>query len=103
MSQNRRAYFRIGYPADTRPRIVFGASISEVLECSEGGIRFRTTVERPAPGTPLSGRIIMCHGGEFRFAGTVVWCDAESTALKLDRIPLPFLAILREQLFLRNG
>jgi hypothetical protein len=45
----------------------------------------------------------MRHGLEVPVCGTVIWSDAHVVAMNLDRTPIPFLAIMREQLLLRNG
>jgi hypothetical protein len=99
---NRRQYYRIQYPAFERPRLVSGWSITEVLECSERGIRFRTAGGPPDEGTRVSGRVGLRHGQEVRIAGVVVWSDADEVALHLDDEPIPFLCILREHLYLRR-
>ena len=103
MSQNRREHYRISYPDNERPRFVFGTSISEVMQCSERGIRFRTVGAPPAEGSRVAGRLGMRHGREVRISGVVVWSDEQTVALKLDRTPIPFLAMMREQLYLRNA
>jgi hypothetical protein len=101
--RNRRAHYRIVYPVHERPWIVYGTSISEVTECSERGLRFRT-VGSPLPaGTALVGRLGMRHGQEVRFGGSVIWGDEQTTALHLDRAPIPFLAMMREQMYLRHA
>lgn len=100
--QNRRAHYRIIYPATARPRFVYGSSISDVIECSERGLRFRTAGVPPADGARVSGRLSMRHGKEFRVSGKVVWGNEHVIALFLDKTPIPFLAIMREQLHLRH-
>ncbi len=100
--QNRREHFRVRYPSAERPRFVFGTSISEVIECSERGVRYRTTGTIPGRGARIAGRISMRHGKEIRVSGTVVWGDQDMVALHLDQTPIPFLSVVREQLFLRN-
>lgn len=100
--QNRREHYRISYPDNERPRFVYGAAISEVIECSERGIRFRTAGMRPAEGVRISGRVAMRHGKEVRVSGVVVWSDDHIIALYLDRAPIPFLLMMREQLYLRQ-
>jgi hypothetical protein len=99
---NRRQHFRIRYPADARPRFVNGTTISEVVECSEGGIRVLPAADPPLEGSPISGRLSLCHGAQLTVAGTVVWSDGKSVAIHLHVTPIPFLAILREQLYLRR-
>lgn len=100
--RNRRRYYRIEYPWMERPRFVYESSISPVLECSERGVRFLTAGEAPALGRRIEGRIGMRHGAEFQVAGSVVWSDRHNVALHLDETPIPFVAILREQLYLRR-
>jgi hypothetical protein len=102
LQNNRREHFRISYPPNGRARFVYGNSISEVIECSERGVRFRTCGIKPEDGTEISGRIAMRHGLEVRVCGTVIWADDQAVALNLDSVPIPFLAIMREQLYLRN-
>lgn len=101
MQRNRRQHYRIHYPTAEAARFAFGSSISEVLECSERGLRFRATNEPLEPGTRVTGRIAMRHGKELRVSGTVVRTEDGTVALNLDRLPIPFLAVLREQLYLR--
>lgn len=101
--KNRRAHYRIVYPIRERPRLVYGSAISEVIECSERGIRFRTAGALREPGTRLNGRVSMRHGKEVRISGTIVWSDDQTTAVHLDRTPIPFLAMMREQLYLRQA
>jgi hypothetical protein len=100
--QNRRQHFRIRYPVGEGPRFVSGSSISEVLECSERGIRVRPAGESPVLGDSISGKIAMCHGAQLSVAGTVIWCGEGTVSIHLDDSPIPFLAIIREQLFLRR-
>ena len=100
--QNRRQHYRIRYPADERPRFVHGTNISEVLECSERGIRLRVYGDPLPPGTPMSGRLTLRHGVQVSVAGKVVWSDEENVAIHLDVAPIPLLAIIREQLYLRK-
>lgn len=86
-----------------RARFTFGTSISEVLECSERGLRFRTAGPELPPGTRVNGRVAMRHGKEIRISGTVMRSSTEEIALSLDRGPIPFLAVMREQLYLRQA
>ncbi|MEX2582336.1 MAG: hypothetical protein WD766_03635 [Gemmatimonadota bacterium] len=44
----------------------------------------------------------MRHGKEVRVSGVVVWSDDHIIALYLDRAPIPFLLMMREQLYLRQ-
>lgn len=103
MEINRRNYYRISYPESERPRFVFGTSISEVMQFSERGLRFRTAGLPPAEGCEVVGRFTMCHGCEISVVGRVVWSDENTVALNLDRSPIPFLVVMREQIYLRRA
>jgi hypothetical protein len=100
--ENRRQHYRIRYSETDGPRLVFGSCISEVLECSERGLRFRTAGAPPDRGTPIIGRLALRHGKEIHIAGRVAWSDSKVVAVHLDREPIPFLDMMREQLFLRR-
>jgi len=100
---NRRQHYRIRYNATEGPRFVFGNSISEVIECSEGGLRFRTVGVPPERGTPVAGRVSLRCGKDVVVSGRVVWSDETFVALHLDTTPIPFLDIMREQLYLRDS
>ncbi len=99
---NRRQHYRIKYPEGDQPRFVFGTSISEVLECSERGIRVRPAGRMPDYGEEVAGRISMCHGAQVSVAGSVIWSEDGIIAIHLDGRPIPFLAVIREQLYLRR-
>jgi len=101
--ENRRQHYRIRYAEAEGARFVFGSSISEVLECSERGIRFRTVGFVPKAGQPIEGRLMLRHGKELSIAGKVAWSNERQVALHLDDRPIPFLEMMREQLFLRQG
>lgn len=103
MDENRRQHYRIRYPLEERARFVFGLAISEILEISERGIRFRAAGEPLAAGTRVNGRIALRHGKEIKVSGTVVRMEDDTVALRLDRKPIPFLAVMREQLYLRQA
>lgn len=99
---DRRQHYRIRYPETEQPRFVFGTYICQVLECSERGIRVRPSGESPEIGSQLTGRISMCHGAQLNVAGTVVWSEGGLIAIHLDSRPIPFLAVIREQIHLRR-
>lgn len=103
MGPNRRKHYRVTYPDMERARFVFGTSISEVLECSERGLRFRAAGPELRIGTRVNGRVAMRHGKEIRISGTVLRSNPQEIALNLDRGPIPFLAVMREQLYLRQA
>jgi hypothetical protein len=99
--ENRRQHYRIRYSGTDGARLVFGSCISEVLDCSERGLRFRTTGDPPERGTRISGRLELRHGKKLRISGTVARSDSSAVAIHLDSEPIPFLDMMREQFFLR--
>lgn len=99
---NRRQFYRVPYPEDQRPRLVVGCSILEVLDCSEGGLRY--AVGEGAPGSmgdPVEGRLRLRSGEELRVRGRVIRCSTADTSLRLEGRGIPFRTILREQIRLR--
>lgn len=100
--ENRRQHYRITYQHTDRPRFVHGTCISEVLECSERGVRIVPSGQMPVIGSRVTGRISMRHGALITVEGTVVWIENGVAALHLDTTPVPFLAMIREQLYLRR-
>jgi hypothetical protein len=99
---NRRKHYRIVYPLTERPSFAHDKSICEVLECSERGLRFRVEERQPALHSRVAGRLALRHGLEINVSGTVVRKLENSVALHLDLQPIPFVAVMREQLYLRK-
>jgi hypothetical protein len=100
---NRRDHYRIYYPKTERPRFVLGSSICEVVECSEAGFRFRTPHWLPALGAHVHGRLRLRHGADVRVEGRVARADGSTVTVQLSEQPIPFSAVLREQLYLRRA
>lgn len=99
---NRRAFYRIRYPATDRPRLVLGTAICEVVDCSEQGIRFR--LPEPAElcaGAPFRARLRLGCGADLPVAGTVLRQHDGTVSATLAAQGVPFREILREQLHLR--
>jgi hypothetical protein len=92
-----REHFRITYPADERPRLVFGHRICEVLDCSERGLRFRCAFP-PHPGSEVSGRLRSPHAPDVAVRGRIVRVRGDEVALRLSEPGVPFAAVLREHL-----
>jgi hypothetical protein len=100
---NRRAHFRVSYPAALRPRLVVGASICEVVDCSERGVRFRLpALDSFPPGVRVDARLRFLRGDEVLLRGTIAYTDGSAAALRLEGEGIPFASILREQIHLRR-
>jgi hypothetical protein len=103
MTGNRRDFYRIPYPQEDRPRFVLGDSICEVLDCSERGLRFRSSSPQlPYLGDRLVGRLRFQRGEELHLRGAVVRIEADQIAVHLDDTGIPFGTILQEQFYLRR-
>jgi hypothetical protein len=93
-----RSYHRIHYPIAARPRLWSGRSAFEVLDCCEGGLRYRLGGEdRPAVGETMSGLLRFHRGVELEIEGEVVRVQSGSVALRLTAGRIPFSIILAEQ------
>jgi hypothetical protein len=99
---NRRKHYRIVYPLTERPSFAHNDSICEVIECSERGLRFRAEERQPPLHSRVAGRLALRHGLEIEVSGMVVRKSEGGVALHLDLQPIPFVAVMREQLYLRK-
>ena len=101
-----RAFFRLRYPRAARPefRPALDAPALPVVDCSEGGFRFRTAPDLPvpAPGEVASGEIHFRSGHSTRVAGVVVRVQDEEVAVHLTELAIPFAVVLQEQRFVRQ-
>jgi hypothetical protein len=101
-SPENREHFRVIYPEDARPRLVWGGRICEVLDCSERGLLFRSVLP-PDRGSTVRGRLRSPDVPELWVEGTVVRVLGDRVALRLREPGVPFAEILREHLrLLRN-
>jgi hypothetical protein len=82
---------------------VLGTAICEVLDCSERGLALRLPegVEF-RPGDDVEGRLRLRHGADVRVEGVVLRRWGPVVSVRLFGRGVPFGAILREQLHLRN-
>jgi hypothetical protein len=104
MAANRRDFYRIPYPPDDRPRFVLGDNISEVLDCSERGLRFKSSSpDIPALGGCVMGRLRFQRGEELHLRGEVVRVENDEVAISLVESGIPFGTILQEQFYLRRA
>jgi len=94
-----RAFYRIHYPIVERPRFWAGTCAYEVLDCCEGGLRYRLgeSDARPEVGSMVRGLLRFHSGTEFDVEGEVVRVQSGSVALDLVTDRIPFSVILAEQ------
>jgi hypothetical protein len=71
---NRRAYFRVDFPASSGPSFRAEGWRAVVLDCSSLGMRIRLDDDEsgPPPGTPVAGRLRFAEGRSADVQGTVL-------------------------------
>jgi hypothetical protein len=79
-----RAFPRLQYPSHLRPYLVTRHDLCEVVDCSARGVRYGSTVDLPAVGTLVSGRLCFRSGTEVAIRGRVVRVQSGEVALELD-------------------
>jgi hypothetical protein len=102
MSSSERQHYRIQYPAAARPHITIEGRSFEVIDLSEGGVRFRTE-DTPSFGMAdnVSGRIRFQRTEVVEVKGAVVRLGSREVALKLN-VAIPLRVIIEEQRYLRE-
>jgi hypothetical protein len=106
-ASNRRAHYRVDYPAHDRPVFTAGALRGAVADCSETGVRVLFPSGLPADasihaGDRMAGVIRFIRGETAEVEGEVVRYDARTLVLRLDVSKLAFGQIIKEQLWLRS-
>lgn len=104
--QHHRAYYRIEYPHAVRPEFSPAGQTraAPVVDCCERGFRFAATssAAEVAEGNTVAGELRFRDGETIPVRGVVVRVQEGEVAVHLDREPIPFKRILREQMFLRR-
>jgi hypothetical protein len=102
MSSSERQHYRIQYPVAARPHIIIEGRSFEVIDLSEGGVRFRTE-DTPSFGMAdnVSGRIRFQRTEVVEVKGAVVRLGSREVALKLN-VAIPLRVIIEEQRYLRE-
>ncbi|HEX6925301.1 MAG TPA: PilZ domain-containing protein [Longimicrobiaceae bacterium] len=103
--ENVRAHYRVVFPTSARPRFrEFGIGAEhEVIDCSEKGVRYRSSRPPiPAIGSEVEGTIEFTDGEHHRIAGIVVRTAGDEVALHLTIRPIPFTRIIQQQRYLRQ-
>jgi hypothetical protein len=99
-----RAFPRLQYPSHLRPYLVTRHDLCEVVDCSERGLRYGSTLDLPAPGTRVSARLCFRSGIEVAIRGRVVRVQSGEVALELDEShAIPADVIAAEEAALREA
>lgn len=92
MSRERRNYYRIRFPATTRPILCVDGRSYVVTELSEGGLRVLEAVSLP---TPFSGSLTFSDGNVANVRGRVLRRDVETVVSHL--VGIEYADVMREQ------
>jgi hypothetical protein len=98
----RRAYFRIVYPAELRASLFISGQRFVVLDVSEKGVRIANPLNSKLPDGEFRAIIKLNQGDPIDVFGRVIRIDKNQVALILLR-GIPYNAILAEQVLLRQG
>jgi len=100
---SRRAFYRLQYPTSARPKLLIEGYTFDVLDLSEGGLRFHTG-PHPAPevGTTFRGTVRVRRGDMIHTHGDVLRVDHSEVAARLV-VGIPFQTIMEEQRFVFEG
>jgi len=102
---NRRRHVRIYYPADCPPiflpELVVNHRNCQVLDISEGGIRFAASNASLIKNGTIKALLRFTDGEELEISGVVVRRNRNQVALQLED-GIPYCRIMSEQLRLRN-
>ena len=98
--EERRRHYRIRYPVMRRPLVDVWGQRYEVIDMSEGGVRFQCPdPQSVAPGQPVQAVITFDDTGKADVEGTVVRVERRRVALQFT-VGIPYSRIVREQLHL---
>lgn len=95
--ENRRKYFRITYPIDAGPKLVYRGVPLTVVNLSEQGLRFQIhNLLKFKEGQSFSGSLSFASGETFLVFGSVRRVDLEGIGIELTN-PIPLKMIMAEQ------
>lgn len=90
MIEQKREYYRIEYPVNDRPALLSMDDEFEVIDISEGGVKFKAdSTESFSIGDVLGAKIKFSDNNMFDCTGRVVRIDDDNVAINhLHHIPL---------------
>lgn len=95
-SGERRAFYRLRYPAAERPVARTAGGPLVVAELSEGGARLVVADGEPAVAAAVVGYVVFGDRGADRIEGTVLRHDAGEAVLRLS-LGVPLRRMIAEQ------
>ncbi|MEQ8224416.1 MAG: PilZ domain-containing protein [Candidatus Eremiobacterota bacterium] len=97
--EQRRRFYRIKYPLIERPEIILDNRSYQVIDISEGGVKFFSPVTTFKVGDYIKGSIKFHDGEVMPVEGHVLRLQNKRVIILLDR-KIPLQRILKEQRYL---
>jgi hypothetical protein len=98
----QRDHYRLEYPVTDRPTVLVNGLQFEVIDASEGGLKFNCKFSfAPAKDSPFKGTIFFRDGKSFDIQGTVIRYDKtnDHCIVQLTK-GIPLAKMIEEQLLL---
>ena len=95
--REKRAFIRLEYPPDKRPKFIIGNDEMEVINISERGLKFVNDPEIPM-GKFINGTIVLSKTISIKIKGTIVWSEGNAAGVLISGV-IP-QNIMEEQLAL---
>ena len=93
MTEQKREYYRVEYPVNDRPALLLMDSEFEVIDVSEGGLKFRAdNSERFTIGEILGATLKFADNQTFTCKGKIIRIDDDNVAINnIFHIPLEII------------
>ena len=103
MIEQKREYYRVEYPLNDRPALLSMDDEFEVVDISEGGLKFKVEAsEHFSVGDELGGKIKFSDNYTFDCKGKIIRIDDDNVAinyahhLPLERVRLEHLLLIKK-------
>jgi hypothetical protein len=100
--RERRAYFRVIYPADHRPQILIRTMMYEIIDICEIGIRFANPEHLILPGDIFQAVVTLHDNDPINIVGRIIRIADTEAAMMMTIRGIPYRKIIAEQAFLRQ-
>jgi hypothetical protein len=100
--RERRAYFRVVYPADQRPIIVIRNMQFVIIDICEIGIRFYNPDHLKLPGDIFQAVVTLHDEEPINIVGRIIRISDQEAAMMMTIRGIPYRKIITEQAYLRH-
>ncbi len=97
----KRVYLRVSYGTENRPVLQIKKHKFDVIDISEGGIRFRNDAKIALPGR-IKGKTLLECGEQITFKGKVCREENHETSIVFNKL-VPYTTIHLEQQYLKTN